>query len=65
MSGILHSDPKICFTRLTYFFISRYSGELREIGMQIDDLASFIWENVSYCYIIVTCDPLIMKLKIK
>lgn len=43
----------------------RYSGELREIGMQIDDMASFIWENVSHCYITITCDPLIMKLKLK
>lgn len=27
----------------------RYSGEFREIGTQIDDLASKIWENVSTC----------------
>lgn len=29
------------------FYLIRYSGELREIGVQIDEVASFIWENVS------------------
>lgn len=27
--------------------MSRYSGELRDFGAQIDEAANFLWENVS------------------
>lgn len=28
----------------------RYSGEMREIGVTIDDIANVLWENVSSIY---------------
>ena len=34
-------------------FDCRYSGELREIGVQIDEIANFLWENVSIAFIVV------------
>lgn len=32
---------------IVYIFF-RYSGELREIGVHIDEAANFIWENVRF-----------------
>ncbi|CAH1125712.1 unnamed protein product [Ceutorhynchus assimilis] len=35
-------------TLVTWAYI-RYSGEMRELGLAIDESANFIWENVSKC----------------
>jgi atlastin len=44
-----HTFPVVMnYFSLPFFFLHiRYSGEFREIGTQIDDLANTIWENVS------------------
>lgn len=54
----------ITYMHFLYSCSYRYSGELRDIGIQIDELASFIWENVSYCYICIVYGPRLMKIKI-
>lgn len=36
----------INFIKLWFLCFYRYSGELSDFGTQLDDIASFIWENV-------------------
>lgn len=33
-----------------FFLTHRYSGEFSDFGVQIDDLASLIWEHVSFIF---------------
>jgi hypothetical protein len=36
----------------------RYSGEFREVGLHIDEIANLIWENVSLLIIVLILSPL-------
>ena len=49
-----------------FIFIFRYSGELREVGVQLDKLATLLWENVNifsfYVYVKLCLYYLSMKL---
>jgi hypothetical protein len=38
---------------LYFLFVYRYSGEMREIGSQIDEVATVLWEGVSFITIFI------------
>ena len=42
---ILKINTILFFFKLSY----RYSGELSDFGVKLDEFATLLWENVSYC----------------
>lgn len=46
LANICNLGMAVAFITLSTWAYVRYSGELREVGMTIDETANFIWENL-------------------
>ncbi|XP_030753840.1 atlastin-like, partial [Sitophilus oryzae] len=48
LANLCNLGMAVAFITLMVWSYVRYSGELREVGVAIDETANFIWENRSY-----------------